>query len=133
MNTNTNMTECRLFQANLTEPAVPEDPTSNDTTVVPTFNGYSANGTVTSGLVCSSLAPIVEFLLISFQIYANYGRLEDFQYLISQGVKINGSIIIVRYGAIFRGVKAMLAQQYHHTSFIHASSLTITDSVLRDC
>lgn len=84
-----------LFKANLTEPVVPEDPTSVDNNAVPTFNGYSASGNATSHLV-----------------YANYGSLEDFQYLQSNNISVNGSIVIVRYGLIFRGVKAMLAQKY---------------------
>ncbi len=33
------------------EPAYPEDPTSNDTTAVPTFNGYAPTGNATAELV----------------------------------------------------------------------------------
>jgi N-acetylated-alpha-linked acidic dipeptidase len=45
-------------------------------------------------------------------IYANYGRREDFEYL-TNNLKMNltGTIIIVRYGKIFRGVKAYLAEK----------------------
>lgn len=45
-----------VFNAVLKEPAVPEDPTSNRTDIIMTFNGFAADGDVT--------APIV---------YVNYG------------------------------------------------------------
>jgi len=45
-------------------------------------------------------------------VYANYGRLEDFTTLLNNSININGSIVIVRYGQIFRGNKAQLAQQF---------------------
>lgn len=77
---------------NCSEPAITGDPTSSDSRVLPPFNAYSANGTVTATLV-----------------YANYGRQEDFAAL---GGLARGSIAIVRYGKIFRGLKARIAQEY---------------------
>jgi len=38
----------------------------------------------------------------------NYGTIEDFQYLQSQGISVQGKICIARYGNNFRGLKAML-------------------------
>jgi N-acetylated-alpha-linked acidic dipeptidase len=45
-------------------------------------------------------------------IYANYGSLEDFQFLVDQGVQVNGTIALVRYGATMRGLKIKAAEQY---------------------
>lgn len=54
--------------------------------VLPTFHGYAKSGTVAG--------PVV---------YANYGRVEDFNALESIGVDVKGNIVIARYGKIFRG------------------------------
>ena len=43
--------------------------------------------------------------------YANYGTLEDFKYLKTKGIDVNDSVIICRYGKIFRGNKVKLAAQ----------------------
>ena len=67
----------------------------DDPRVLPGFNGSSPSGDVT--------APIV---------YANYGRLADFQRLASLGISVKGKIVLVRYGEDFRGVKVYIAQQY---------------------
>ncbi|KAI8340435.1 hypothetical protein BC941DRAFT_348237 [Chlamydoabsidia padenii] len=83
------------FEASLREDPVDEDETSHDPDVVPTFHGYSKNGTVTG--------PVV---------YANYGTLEDFQYLVDQGITLNGTIALVRYGGSFRGLKLRAAEKY---------------------
>ena len=58
------------------------------------FNGSSGSGDVTGEVV-----------------YANYGRLEDFDQLATQHIDLHGKIVIVRYGANFRGVKVYLAEQ----------------------
>ena len=83
------------FDCSLDEGAVSEDPTSNNSNVVPTFAGYSPSANVTGEVV-----------------YANYGTIADFQYLQSINISVSGKIVIVRYGKVFRGLKAMLAQQY---------------------
>lgn len=57
------------------------------------FHGYSPSGEASGPLV-----------------YVNYGTFEDFEYLKSKGVQLNGSIAIARYGSIFRGLKAYNAQ-----------------------
>ena len=38
-------------------------------------------------------------------IYVNYGRTEDFEYLVKNNVSCKGKIVIVRYGENFRGDK----------------------------
>ncbi|KAI7848657.1 hypothetical protein BDC45DRAFT_302747 [Circinella umbellata] len=83
------------YEAELREDVVDEDETSKNPDVVPTFHGYSKNGSVTG--------PVV---------YANYGRLEDFQYLVDQGIDLKGTIALVRYGGSFRGLKVRAAEVY---------------------
>ncbi|CDO76560.1 hypothetical protein BN946_scf184982.g19 [Trametes cinnabarina] len=39
-------------------------------------------------------------------VYANYGRKEDYDELVAKGVDLNGTIVLTRYGGIFRGLKA---------------------------
>ncbi len=58
------------------------------------FNGSSGSGDVTGEVV-----------------YANYGRLEDFDQLAAQHIDLHGKIVLVRYGGNFRGVKVYIAEQ----------------------
>ena len=71
------------------------DPFQDDPRILPAFNGSSPSGDVTADVV-----------------YANYGTLEDFKKLKDLGVDVKGKIVLVRYGANFRGVKVYIAQQY---------------------
>ena len=73
---------------------VSSDPFQDDPRVVMPFNGSSGSGDVTGEVV-----------------YANYGRLEDFEKLDADHVNLHGKIVLVRYGANFRGVKVYLAEQ----------------------
>ena len=70
------------------------DPYDNNPRVVMPFNGSSGSGDVTAEVV-----------------YANYGRLEDFNKLAAMHIDLHGKIVICRYGANFRGVKVYLAEQ----------------------
>ncbi|KAG5559266.1 hypothetical protein RHGRI_008979 [Rhododendron griersonianum] len=54
--------------------------------VLPTFHAYVKSGTVSG--------PVV---------YANYGRVEDYVTLEKMGVNVSGSIVLARYGEIYRG------------------------------
>ncbi|KAI8371702.1 uncharacterized protein BYT42DRAFT_520161 [Radiomyces spectabilis] len=83
------------YEASLREDVVDEDETSHNPDVIPTFHGYSKNGT--------AVGPVV---------YANYGRLEDFQYLADQGIELKGTIALMRYGGSFRGLKVRAAEQF---------------------
>ncbi|CCH40883.1 glutamate carboxypeptidase II [Wickerhamomyces ciferrii] len=83
-----------IYQPTLVEDELEEDPTTSGEGLVPAFHGYSANGNVTG--------PIV---------FANYGTKEDFRLLESKGVSVKDSIVIVRYGKIFRGLKVKFAQE----------------------
>jgi N-acetylated-alpha-linked acidic dipeptidase len=72
-----------------------QDPFQDDPRIAPAFNGSSPAGDVTAEIV-----------------YANYGRRADFDRLAQLGVSVKGRIVLVRYGADFRGVKVYLAQQH---------------------
>ena len=69
------------------------DPFQDDKRVLPAMNGSSMSGDAEADVV-----------------YANYGRPEDFQKLKEMGIDVRGKVVIVRYGANYRGVKAYDAQ-----------------------
>lgn len=81
------------YKAPLEEDVIDEDKTSSGDDRVPTFLAYGANGNVTAEYV-----------------YVNYGRVEDFEELAKLGVDVKGKIAVIRYGAIFRGLKVKFAQ-----------------------
>lgn len=84
-----------LYDFDLTEHTDDTDPEAGKYyDAVPTFHGLSQAGDVTGKLV-----------------YANYGRKEDYDALIAQGVNTTGAIILARYGANFRGLKIKAAQE----------------------
>jgi N-acetylated-alpha-linked acidic dipeptidase len=70
------------------------DSFQDDPRILPAFNGSSASGDVTAEVV-----------------YANYGTLEDFKKLDALNISVKDKIVLVRYGANFRGVKVYIAQQ----------------------
>jgi N-acetylated-alpha-linked acidic dipeptidase len=70
------------------------DPYQDDPRVTLPFNGSSGSGDITAEVV-----------------YANYGRLEDFDQLAARHIDLHGKIVIARYGANFRGVKVYIAEQ----------------------
>ena len=83
-----------LLSSGPTPEHVSSDPFQDDPHVVMAFNGSSGSGDVTGEVV-----------------YANYGRLEDFDKLAADHVDLHGKIVLVRYGANFRGVKVYIAEQ----------------------
>src|SRR5215471_10523574 len=84
------------FAAKLQEPALPLDPTSNQTAEqLPTYNAYSIDGDVTAPL-----------------IYVNYGNREDYERLDRMGISVKGSIVIARYGGGWRGIKPKVAAEH---------------------
>ena len=83
------------YTARLREPTLPEDPTTGQTTQLPTFNAYSADGDVTGELV-----------------YVNYGRPDDYHVLDSLGISVRGKIVIARYGQSWRGIKPKVAAEH---------------------
>jgi len=83
-----------LLMSGPTPEHVEGDPAADNPRVVMPFNGSSGSGDVTAEVV-----------------YANYGRLEDFNELAARNIDLHGKIVICRYGSNFRGVKVYLAQQ----------------------
>src|SRR5205085_8431304 len=84
------------FVAKLQEPAVPQDPTSNQKDEqLPTYNAYSVDGDVTAELV-----------------YVNYGVPADYEELERLGVNVKGAIAIARYGGSWRGIKPKVAAEH---------------------
>ena len=85
-----------IFDAPLSEDILlPQDETSDTIWRNHTFHGYSPSGYI-------KRAPMV---------YANYGRPNDFDALIKAGININGTVVLVRYGKCFRGLKVRNAQR----------------------
>jgi N-acetylated-alpha-linked acidic dipeptidase len=84
------------FTAKLQEPALPEDPTSNQTAEqLPAYNAYSIDGDVTAPLV-----------------YVNYGVPEDYEVLERRGISVKGAIVIARYGRSWRGIKPLVGAEH---------------------
>src|SRR6267154_2423970 len=84
------------FKAKMQEPAVPQDPTSNQQNEqLPTYNAYSIDGDVTAELV-----------------YVNYGLPRDYEELDRLGVSVKGKIVIARYGNSWRGIKPKVAAEH---------------------
>jgi N-acetylated-alpha-linked acidic dipeptidase len=84
------------YLAKLHEPALPEDPTSNQQDEqLPTYNAYSRDGDVTAPLV-----------------YVNYGLPDDYDRLDRLGVSVKGAIVIARYGHSWRGIKPKVAAEH---------------------
>jgi N-acetylated-alpha-linked acidic dipeptidase len=84
------------FKATLQEKAVPGDTTSRAKEyALPAYFAYQGDGDVT--------APMV---------YVNYGMQDDYKQLERMGISVKGKIVIARYGAGWRGLKPLLAQQH---------------------
>lgn len=78
-----------VWDADLVEDGDPLDPdAAKYRDVIPTFHGFSKNGTAEGQL-----------------IYANYGTKEDYDELDAKGANFTGKIVLVRYGAVLRGLK----------------------------
>jgi N-acetylated-alpha-linked acidic dipeptidase len=84
------------FTAKLAEPALAEDPTSNQAAEqLPVYNAYSKDGDVTGQLV-----------------YVNYGIPRDYDSLATRGIDVKGKIVIARYGQSWRGIKPKVAAEH---------------------
>ncbi len=79
----------------LQEPALEQDRYSDHPSLRPAVAGYSGSGDV-SGQV----------------VYANFGRIEDFERLEQLGIRVQDRIVVARYGEIFRGYKAHNAERF---------------------
>lgn len=76
------------------EAPVAGDPFSAQDDLRPGWNAYAGTGVVEAEIV-----------------YANYGRLEDFEQLKAMGVETEGRILLARYGGNYRGYKAKYAEE----------------------
>ncbi|MEA2176139.1 MAG: hypothetical protein QOD00_3731 [Blastocatellia bacterium] len=84
------------FTARLSEPALSEDPTSDQSAEqLPVYNAYSVDGDVTGQLV-----------------YVNYGVPGDYEMLATRGVDVKGKIVVARYGGSWRGIKPKVAAEH---------------------
>jgi len=84
------------FTAKLQEPALSQDPTSNQQSEqLPTYHAYSIDGDVTAPLV-----------------YVNYGIPEDYEQLERMGISVKGKIVIARYYHSWRGIKPKVAAEH---------------------
>lgn len=90
------MTEPVKYKAVLAEPALKEDPTSNQQSEqLPIYNAWSADGDVTGELV-----------------FVNYGVPADYDRLARLGIDVKGKIVIAKYGQSWRGIKPKVAQEH---------------------
>jgi N-acetylated-alpha-linked acidic dipeptidase len=84
------------YVAKLQEPAVANDPTSNQQSEqLPSYNAYSIDGDVTAPLV-----------------YVNFGTPKDYETLDRLGVSVKGAVVIARYGGAWRGIKPKVAAEH---------------------
>src|SRR5271156_4341024 len=83
------------------EQPVDADKDTFDKRIIPAFNVYSPSGEAT--------APVV---------YVNYGTQDDYRTLESAGVRVDGKIVLARYGRGYRGVKAKLAEEHKAAALI---------------
>ncbi len=82
----------------LNEACVPQDPTSCLPDITPLWGGYSP------GTPNDQPTPYVPV------VYGNYCREEDYEYLERVGVNVSGTIVLCRYGQIFRAQKVQFAE-----------------------
>ena len=84
------------FRAALVEPALKDDPTSEQAAEqLPVYNAYSIDGDVTGDLV-----------------YVNYGVTRDYEELEQRGIDLKGKIVLARYGGSWRGIKPKVAAEH---------------------
>lgn len=89
------ITEPVAQELNLHEAVVESDACTTNAEALPPFLAYTATGNVSGSVV-----------------YVNYGTLQDFQWLVDNGVDLKDKIALARYGRNFRGLKVMLAEQH---------------------
>jgi N-acetylated-alpha-linked acidic dipeptidase len=83
------------YVATLEETPIEGDSTSSQTDGVPPYHAYGGDGDVTAPLV-----------------YVNFGMPDDYKELARRNIDVKGKIVIVRYGAGWRGLKPKLAQEH---------------------
>ncbi|KAF2213356.1 hypothetical protein CERZMDRAFT_111652 [Cercospora zeae-maydis SCOH1-5] len=84
-----------VYEPELQEAILEEDPVTGFPNRVPTFHAYSASGSAEAEYV-----------------YVGRGQIADFERLLELGVELEGKIALSRYGGPFRGLKVQNAQNY---------------------
>ncbi|SCU78786.1 LADA_0A07602g1_1 [Lachancea dasiensis] len=90
-----------VFESEMMEDFVAEDPSSSGPHPVRAFHGYSANGNVTASFV-----------------YCGYGKSEDYDLLKDHGIDLKGKVHIIRYDSMFRGLKVKNAEAHGASAVI---------------
>ncbi|XP_068216856.1 N-acetylated-alpha-linked acidic dipeptidase 2-like [Palaemon carinicauda] len=80
----------------------PIDGVEYDESIPPAFLAFAPAGTVVTNEL----------------VYVNYGRYEDFLQTESMGIKIEGRVVIAKFGSIFRGDKILNAQRFNASGVI---------------
>lgn len=86
--------EPEVIELELREEVIEADEDSGSENLFPAFHGYSASGKASGDVV-----------------YVNYGRPADYKRLEEMGVSVEGRIVLVRYGKVFRGLKVWQAEE----------------------
>jgi N-acetylated-alpha-linked acidic dipeptidase len=81
------------LELSLREEAYDVDKDSTASGMFPAFHGYGASGRAAGAVV-----------------YVNYGTPADYERLKGLGVSVDGRVVLVRYGAVFRGLKVKEAE-----------------------
>jgi len=89
------MTAPSIYKAKLAEPVLKEDLTTGQSTQLPIYNAWSADGDVTAEVV-----------------FVNYGVPKDYEQLERLGIDVKGKIVIAKYGGSWRGIKPKVAQEH---------------------
>lgn len=90
-----------VFNATLKEECVAGDASSCNIAEKRAYHGYSASGNVTSQYV-----------------FANYGSMDDYTFLVDKGIDIEGKIHIIRYGKLLPGLKVRNAELFGATGVL---------------
>jgi N-acetylated-alpha-linked acidic dipeptidase len=89
------LVEPEEIELSLFEEGHPGDKDSFSRDAFPAFHGYGASGTASAQVV-----------------YANYATDEDFRTLEDLEIRVEGRIVLARYGRVFRGLKVREAQKH---------------------
>lgn len=93
-NNRVSLTAPEKVDISVIEPPIPEDPDTQVQGGLPNFAAYVSSGDVEGELV-----------------YANYGRLQDYQLLEQKGISLKGRIAIFRYGGTPRQMRGMKTRE----------------------
>ena len=106
------------WSAKLREDIVEGDPGSILRDEVPTFHGLSVSGNVTGKIVFAGKLNMYSKICLPFSetifpMHTGYGSKRDFEALEAKGFDLRKepTIVLVKYGKVFRGLKVKAAQE----------------------